>query len=509
MERKSGRADKSGAAGWVNCALRSAAAPPLRLFPLWPSPCASHQPRQCRQPLLAMEHTLTRGGAELLGLVALQLSPDDLLSLRTVSRALLVAVDGVALGSPTFPMRHLRLWLADSVAAASRKPWSVYWPDITTIWRCSGCEPVSYPNESTVGLLRAWRRGLTSGRYVADPGFTATEPVDLVTPALEFNYSALIGVLNDVQLYRQIETKLASAGLTLDLEKVMLYSAIVSPPGSPKGLQMRSPEATRVLFTHPAVINSRCSAGHTQLQFAAEHGYDFVATLMLSAGADPEVPGSDGSRPIHAAVAKHHDDMLRLLLSHGAAVDPRDGHARTPLHLAAFTAAPASTVRILLGAGADPDARDTLGYSPLHLAVVSGAADLVTLLLTRTRASLDSRSDALESALLLAVRFGRHAAATSLLAAGADAGLTDQHGLLPAHIAAMNSYEPLLRVLLDRSGAPVDARDVFGNTVLHYAVRARFLDHMRGTVRGDAVGLLLTRGADPRSKNVVGELAFS
>jgi len=88
-------------------------------------------------------------------------------------------------------------------------------------------------------------------------------------------------------------------------------------------------------------------------------------------------------------------------------------------------------------------------------------------------------------ALHWAVRVDDVAMARLLLAAGAQATLTNRYGLTPMAIAAANGSAAMLAILLD-AGADPNAPDPAGDTPLMSAVRVG---------RADAVTLLLDRGA--------------
>lgn len=80
-----------------------------------------------------------------------------------------------------------------------------------------------------------------------------------------------------------------------------------------------------------------------------------------------------------------------------------------------------------------------------------------------------------------------------LLAAGMDAGASDDNGWTPLHFAAQSNCADITEILLD-AGAPVDARDTHGNTPL-----AKAVFNSRGVE--DVIKLLRARGADPCAKN--------
>ncbi|EGZ22543.1 hypothetical protein PHYSODRAFT_497418, partial [Phytophthora sojae] len=56
----------------------------------------------------------------------------------------------------------------------------------------------------------------------------------------------------------------------------------------------------------------------TALYIACEHGHAEVAELLVTHGADIELPDERGWTPLMAAAWKDHVDVVQLLLQHGA-----------------------------------------------------------------------------------------------------------------------------------------------------------------------------------------------
>ena len=122
----------------------------------------------------------------------------------------------------------------------------------------------------------------------------------------------------------------------------------------------------------------------------------------------------------------------------------------------------------LLDNGADINNRGVNKWSPLYTAVRSGDVDLCTLLLKN----------------------------------GADPNIEDQYGVTPLmSIDFKGDYLEIAELLLD-AGAYIDAKDVRGNTALHYACSNY------GDPYGDydMVKFLLDHGADPTIENKDGEI---
>lgn len=181
------------------------------------------------------------------------------------------------------------------------------------------------------------------------------------------------------------------------------------------------------------------------LHVAARLGLSEIATGLIEAGADVELPGFGGVRPLHAATVAQQAKVVSLLLRRGASVDALDNTGRTPLlSFMSSDATDLATLKALLTSGADPNLLD--GAARLH-------------------------------ALDFAASHGRPDVAELLIAFGADMNAKDNlDGETPLHYAiahclsASKSQSEVVRLLIDR-GADVNATNSDGLTPLDYARR--------------------------------------
>lgn len=153
-------------------------------------------------------------------------------------------------------------------------------------------------------------------------------------------------------------------------------------------------------------------------------------------------------RPLHAASATGHVDVLQWLLDHGADVNPRRGFPFwTPLHQAAFSGE-LTAVQALLKHGAEVNARDKEGQVPLHIA-------------TSPQFHIN-HLDILQS----------------LLEYGSDVNARDDAGCTPLHSSAWREKPGFTTCqgtvegarLLLKHGANIDAEDDEGRTPLQVAL---------------------------------------
>jgi uncharacterized protein len=153
-------------------------------------------------------------------------------------------------------------------------------------------------------------------------------------------------------------------------------------------------EALRAAVDDPALIPNGqmpITIGSC-LVYAIYHSpFAFIRTL-LEMGANPNMPADDGFPPIIAALSCSRDvpgatrrpdvdEVLRLLLSHGADPNQRGINDYTPLHMA-VAERHVLAVQLLLDAGADPQLRTRIDdcESSIEMARRAGLADIVEML---------------------------------------------------------------------------------------------------------------------------------
>lgn len=129
----------------------------------------------------------------------------------------------------------------------------------------------------------------------------------------------------------------------------------------------------------PDLVSSYSSDGWTYLHRAAQFGREDIVDLLLKHGADVNVRAHNGlaNTPILCAVISRHEDLVKFLIAHGADVNTPNSAGATPLHKAAI-GGDCRIVRLLLANGARVDARNSGGQTPLvhaqHLGHVEAAA---------------------------------------------------------------------------------------------------------------------------------------
>ncbi|XP_037296255.1 transient receptor potential channel pyrexia isoform X2 [Manduca sexta] len=181
----------------------------------------------------------------------------------------------------------------------------------------------------------------------------------------------------------------------------------------------------------------------------------------------------------------------------------------TPLHAASANARP-HCVRLLLAAGSDPNVRDFGGRSALDVAGFAcyngrqinpnNFAEVIKLLL---KANPGNRSinqlKISHTPLHTAVEVGSIEGIAELLAVGASVSCLNQDGLTPLHLCVKKKQKDHLQIFLNKDVENASVVDKDGQTILHTAVRAKWVP---------GVCIALAAGAHPLAVAQYGETPF-
>ena len=128
-------------------------------------------------------------------------------------------------------------------------------------------------------------------------------------------------------------------------------------------------------------VNSFSSDGFTALHFACFFSQPESARLLIEMGATVDAVAANPMRvmPLHSAASARNLEAARLLLQHGAPVNPRQQGGWTPIHAAAQNGHLAM-VELLLHHGANPKLANDDGKTPAAVAREQGHADIAALL---------------------------------------------------------------------------------------------------------------------------------
>jgi ankyrin repeat protein len=226
-----------------------------------------------------------------------------------------------------------------------------------------------------------------------------------------------------------------------------------------------SEELGIVLVTRGADVNARDKYGSTPVMCAASRGHatlmelliqreadvkaadDFgntalhgaetpaIAERLIAEGADVNVRGYGGFRPLHYALVHQarRRDVAKVLIAHGADVNAPDDKGNTPFHWACYANDPA-LVEFLVEKGGNVNVRADDGDAPLHWAAYAGDASVAAAIIARG-AEVDAKNAQSETPLHYAARHGRKTVAALLLSKGADATARSTDGKTPLALA--------------------------------------------------------------------------
>ncbi|KAJ5121067.1 uncharacterized protein N7515_009028 [Penicillium bovifimosum] len=140
----------------------------------------------------------------------------------------------------------------------------------------------------------------------------------------------------------------------------------------------QDPRIVRLFLDNGLDPNARTSSGETLLRTIVNPS---AAAVLLSAGADPNLPGPRGIPPLGGVILSTQEpdttSILELYLEHGAKLES---------NLLFYSLAPRVQqrelkTRFLLDKGVDPNATSDEWGTPLHLAARLGNVEIVKMLL--------------------------------------------------------------------------------------------------------------------------------
>ncbi|QYT04588.1 hypothetical protein H0G86_011490 [Trichoderma simmonsii] len=180
-------------------------------------------------------------------------------------------------------------------------------------------------------------------------------------------------------------------------------------------------KAVCLLLDAGSAIDRKGRRERSPLFKAAYFGKVDIAKELLARGADPELPGERGWRPLHGGA--DNMDIVQLLITRGVDINAQKLDLWTPLHLSIFWGK-RDIVQFLLTSGADPNIPNEDGNTPFHLSFASGMEDI----------------------------FIRHQGPICI-----DLDKYDADGYAPIHKAILESSPEILKVLI-RKGANLQAK---------------------------------------------------
>ena len=197
-----------------------------------------------------------------------------------------------------------------------------------------------------------------------------------------------------------------------------------------------------LLEAKPLLNQISVRSGHTPLLLAIERGDKRIVSLLLAAGADPNILNRKGCHPLQLAIQQNRKDLVQLLLQAGALCKVRP----SPL-LLAIKGRRLPIVRLLLEQKQILETEDKNGYTALHWASKQNSVAIFRSLLRSGCFNINAKA---------------------------------ANGVTPLHLIVANKKSKLLKTLRDLPLLEVNIQDRRGNTPLHYAVLTNQLEAVNG-----------------------------
>ena len=272
------------------------------------------------------------------------------------------------------------------------------------------------------------------------------------------------------------------------------------------------PLLKRLVYQNPALVRERSTREHhaTLLHYTSANGVEGyrqktpqtivgIAQFLLQSGAeiDAEADVYGGgcttlgltATSIHPEVAGVQEDLLRLLLDHGAQIDkPNLAGNNQSTVIACLANGRGRAAEFLAAHGARLNLESAAGIGRLD--VVESCFD------SQGNLKLPATKQQLQHGFLWACMYGRDTVAKFLLDHGADFLHPAGSGATPLHWAAGGAHPNVVRLLLDR-GAPLEELNQWGGTVLEHAGYG-FEHSAPGSDFGVVFDILLAGGAKIR-----------
>lgn len=195
-----------------------------------------------------------------------------------------------------------------------------------------------------------------------------------------------------------------------------------------------------------ANVNEPNGIGKTTALMAASRNNDEAAmTLLLEAGADPDLQARNGDSALHLALRNQHRERIGQLLAAGANPDLADEDGATPLMMAQASE-DAEAATLLINAGADLEI--TYQDDTALMRAVKADQNAMISLLLEAGADPNTEDGKDYPAILYAVHQGNRSALGQLLNRGADADavLPNPYYIMNGNIAVPEEGGSLLAI---------------------------------------------------------------
>ncbi|KAL4916455.1 ankyrin repeat-containing domain protein [Aspergillus aurantiobrunneus] len=212
--------------------------------------------------------------------------------------------------------------------------------------------------------------------------------------------------------------------------------------------------------------------------------YPVILKMLLAKGADINAM-SEGSTPLHQAVANGNAESVKILVKHHAQLDlEAQGDFLTGYTALDIACQGGDTriIRLLLEAGANREHTTKAGKRPLHLCVESGSL-AATRALLEYRVAIDYRDSDGNAAVHRISNLTPKSILKLLVHGGADLHVSNNDQVTPLQKAVEVSNTAVVRYLLSRNANP-NKCSAKSTSLLHIASRNRDLPTAKALVQG-------------------------
>lgn len=249
--------------------------------------------------------------------------------------------------------------------------------------------------------------------------------------------------------------KAAQSGELVKLQEILLQ--MTSPVGDcltgalHKAVDGKFVDLVASLLDSGADKDAKNSDGSAPLHSAAKGGGLEMVKLLVTRKADLEVEQPDGgANPLRVAIEEGHEDVVKLLLEHGASKETVNDDLVEACQLCEV-----EDVAFLLRCGADPNMQRSDGNISLIIAAYRGQLEIAKLLLS-SGAKVNAIGEDGCSPLLIVAQKGEVEFVKHLLENSADPKVKSSDGNTPLLCAAKSCNLELAQLLVDK-GARLSA----------------------------------------------------
>ncbi len=284
--------------------------------------------------------------------------------------------------------------------------------------------------------------------------------------------------------------------------------------------------SAELLLDRGIQIDAQNAAGKTALAEAAAEGNSTMALVLLNHKANPNVYDAEGRTCLTDAVKNNNAEMVKILIENNANPQIQDMSGRTAYHDAAAIGN-IDVIRLLRRAGANPVARDKKGNSPFSISLEKDQQVMYAVL---GNAKNITDSDGNTPVHIAIQHSAVPSVVESLIAKNYPYDTRNSSGFTPLSIAVSENKKDLAVILIEHNATPfaeinargetvlnvaftdktgdllgyiakysADAKDIKGNSVMHYA--ARYADTI-------TINRLKTFGLNIHSSNISGETPY-